>query len=416
MAEIWMDVDAAVTVPVNIAALIDDTDFKTREESVTYDQAGLDLVWNFVTTTDVITQTAVTPTDTAGVYDWTNVGNAMYKIEIPASGGGTINNDTEGFGYFTGFATGILPWRSPIVGFRAAALNNAFINGGDELDVNVTKVNNTSQTANDNGADINTILSRIIGTLASGTHNPQTGDSYAIINHASYGNSKLVRATTPANTLDIEAGGGAGIDWGNIANKTTVNDLTQTDIQLCDTTTTNTDMVTEPPTAVQNRQEMDNNSTQLTAIVGDTNELQGDWVNGGRLDLLLDAVKAVTDVLPDNGALTAIGTDTARLTAVRAAVLTDWINGGRLDLILDAIKTVTDGLNNFDPTTVQTESYATDGATASVAQLLYMILSIVSEFAISGTTITSKKLDGSTTAMTHTVDSDTSPTSRTRAT
>ena len=62
-----------------------------------------------------------------------------------------------------------------------------------------------------------------------------------------------------------------------------------------------------------------------------------DWINGGRLDLLLDAIKAVTDLLPDAGALTAIGTDTARLTAVRAAVLTDWINGGRLDLILDII-------------------------------------------------------------------------------
>ena len=49
------------------------------------------------------------------------------------------------------------------------------------------------------------------------------------------------------------------------------------------------------------------------------------------------AIKAVTDVLPDSGALTTIGTDTARLTAVRAAVLTDWIDAGRLDAILDLI-------------------------------------------------------------------------------
>lgn len=46
-------------------------------------------------------------------------------------------------------------------------------------------------------------------------------------------------------------------------------------VELVDTTTINTDMVTEPPTAVQNRQEMDSNSTQLGLIVADTNEMQG---------------------------------------------------------------------------------------------------------------------------------------------
>jgi hypothetical protein len=57
------------------------------------------------------------------------------------------------------------------------------------------------------------------------------------------------------------------------------------------------------------------------------------------VDTVVDGIKAVTDVIPDAGALTTIGTDTARLTAARAAVLTDWIDGGRLDLLLDAIPT-----------------------------------------------------------------------------
>lgn len=47
-----------------------------------------------------------------------------------------------------------------------------------------------------------------------------------------------------------------------------------------------------------------NLDTQLTAIVGDTNELQTDWVNGGRLDLLVDAIKAKTDALPASPAAT----------------------------------------------------------------------------------------------------------------
>lgn len=150
MPDIWMDVDAALAeVPVNIYPLTDDTDFKTREESVTFNQAGLDLVWNFTTTAGAFTQTAVTPTDTAGDYDWVNQGNGYYTIEIPASGGASINNDTEGFGFFSGFATGILPWRGPVVGFRAAALNDALIDGGDVLDVNLTEIGGVAQSAVD---------------------------------------------------------------------------------------------------------------------------------------------------------------------------------------------------------------------------------------------------------------------------
>jgi hypothetical protein len=46
--------------------------------------------------------------------------------------------------------------------------------------------------------------------------------------------------TTEGNTLDVTSTGAGGIDWGNIENKTTANDLSGTDIQLCDTITTYT--------------------------------------------------------------------------------------------------------------------------------------------------------------------------------
>ena len=63
-----------------------------------------------------------------------------------------------------------------------------------------------------------------------------------------------------------------------------------------------------------------------------------------------------------------------------------------------------------------TEAYAADGAAATPEQMLYMIWASVSEFAIAGTTITAKKLDGITTSMTFTLNDGTNPTSRTRAT
>ena len=144
MADMYFDVDAALSeVPVNLMPLLDDTDFKTRETAVAYNAAGMDLVWNFVTSAGAFTQTAVTPT-TGGNYDWTHQGDGMYTIEIPASGGASINNDTEGYGWFTGVATGVLPWRGPVIGFRAAALNDALLDGGDLLDVSVTQWSGTA--------------------------------------------------------------------------------------------------------------------------------------------------------------------------------------------------------------------------------------------------------------------------------
>ena len=136
-----------------------------------------------------------------------------------------------------------------------------------------------------------------------------------------------------------------------------------------------------------------------TDIETDTNELQADWVNGGRLDLILDIIAA--DVVNLDGAAMR-GTDSAALasvctearlaelaaanlpadtdtllsrlsaarallldeiTAARMGALTDWINGGRLDLILDIIAadTTTDipaliaALNNLSAAQVNAE-------------------------------------------------------------
>ena len=207
---IFIDVDTAVVLPVNACPLIDDTDFKTRETAVAYNAAGMDLVWNFVTSSGVTTQTAVTPT-TAGVYDWTHVGDAMYTLEIPASGGASINNDTEGYGYFSGVCTGVLPWRSETYCFRAAGLNNALCD-----------------------------------------------DAYSTTRG-------LAGTALPAAAADA-AGGLAISDAGGL-------DL---DAKLA-----NTNEVT---------------TARMGALT--------DWINGGRLDLLLDAIKAVTDALPNAGALT----------------------------------------------------------------------------------------------------------------
>jgi hypothetical protein len=274
-----MDVDAALSeVPVNILPLIDDTDFKTIEDAIAYNQAGMDLTWNFVTTAGAFTSTAVTPT-TAGDYDWNEhtADDGMYTLEIPASGGASINNDTEGFGWFTGVCTGVLPWRGPVIGFRAAGINNALVDSAWSATRGLTGTAVPDAAAN-----------------AAGGLPVSAGGSLAL-------DTKL------ANTNEVTAARmGALTDW---------IDGGRLDVLL--------DAI--PTTAMRGT---DNASTHDAAAV-----LAAIQAAGTHLTL----IKAVTDVIPDAGALTTIAADAARLTAARAAVLTDWIDAGRLDTILDTI-------------------------------------------------------------------------------
>ncbi len=79
-----------------------------------------------------------------------------------------------------------------------------------------------------------------------------------------------------------------------------------------------------PPSAAAIRAEIDSNSTQLAAIVADTNEIQAELADGGRTDLLIDAIKAKTDNIP--GSPAAVG-DIPTAGAVADAVLDEATSG-----------------------------------------------------------------------------------------
>lgn len=81
-------------------------------------------------------------------------------------------------------------------------------------------------------------------------------------------------------------------------------------------------------------------------------------------------------------------------------------------LAADAVTEIVSGVL----TTAMTEAYAADGVAPTLAQALFAIQQFLQEKAISGTTLTVNKLDGTTAAMTFTLDSATAPTSVTRAT
>jgi hypothetical protein len=67
-------------------------------------------------------------------------------------------------------------------------------------------------------------------------------------------------------------------------------------------------------------------------------------------------------------------------------------------------------------TTQMTESYAADGTAPTLAQATFLTMQSIGEVAVVSTTLTVKKLDGSTTAATYTLNDGTNPTSRTRTT
>jgi len=130
---------------------------------------------------------------------------------------------------------------------------------------------------------------------------------------------------TNENQTDQADGGRLDLIW----------DATLTDTAAWDTTSEARTFLTGSDTTVATQAKQD-------TIIADSNRLDTDWANGGRLDLIIDVIKARTDTLwVDwiNGGRLDIIIDS--ILADSNEVETDWTNGGRLDTIIDSILTDT---------------------------------------------------------------------------
>ena len=90
-------------------------------------------------------------------------------------------------------------------------------------------------------------------------------------------------------------------------------------------------------------------------------------------------------------------------------------NGDNFIILANHVHPISQIVSEF-LTTQMTESYAADGVAPTLAQALMLIQQKLGDFSISGSTLTVKQLDGSTTAATYTLDDPANPTSITRAT
>lgn len=131
MSELKYYINTEIEIPINLVPIVDESDFTTPETALVYNEPGLMLLWNFVSASNVHTVTEVTPAET-GDYEWRNLGNGMYGIVIPASGGATVNNDTAGFGWFSGKCDASLSWRGPTIVFQSTRTSSTVIYTGDE--------------------------------------------------------------------------------------------------------------------------------------------------------------------------------------------------------------------------------------------------------------------------------------------
>lgn len=138
------------------------------------------------------------------------------------------------------------------------------------------------------------------------------------------------------------------------------------------------------------------------AQVGDILDLLGSASNG---TIAQDIADISTSILAIDG----------RIPAALVGGRMDSSVGAMANSVLTAAALASDAVQEIWNSTL-TEGYAAAGGSVTGAQAIHMLISMFGEFSISSTTITTKKLDRSTTAMTFTLDSATTPTSRTRAT
>ena len=131
--------------------------------------------------------------------DWTNDGRLDAILDEILADVTGINGDA-----MRGTNSALLAASAPAnFGDLAITVTNGYVTVGT----------NNDKTGYSLAADQSAVTIGTVTTLAG--HTPQTGDSYPVVTDGSYGLDQLVRSTTPANTLDVNATGEAGIDLDN---------------------------------------------------------------------------------------------------------------------------------------------------------------------------------------------------------
>jgi hypothetical protein len=288
----------------------------------------------------------------------------------------------------------------------------------NQIDANSLAIGNNVITASALATDaVNEIVDQVWDELLSGhTTGGSTGAGLTSASSAGDPWSTVIPASYGAGTAGKILGDNVNATISSRASQTsldTLDDLVDTEVGAIKT---KTDQLVF---TVANQ--VDSNSLSVSA----TGIRTAVGMNSANLDSQISGLATPTNITAATGIVLSGVTHTgARIPNV---TLTDTTtNSTNAPTSGDLTQTMKNSVTAIVPTAAEnfaavlttaiTESYAADNVAPTLAQAIMLIQQSLHEFAISSTTRTVKKLDGSTTAATFTLDSATAPTSTTRAT
>lgn len=222
--------------------------------------------------------------------------------------------------------------------------------------------------------------------------------------------------TVAGRTLDISAGGEAGVDWANVGSPTTSVNLSGTTTNLVNTVTTYTGNTVQTGDAYARIGAAGVGLTAVGLTGTQTFNNTGTWT--GNIVGTLSTLTTYTGNTPQTGdSYARIGAAGAGLTALgdtRVANLDATVSSR---LAISGYTAPPTAAQNATAvfTTALTESYAALHAAPTLAQINFEMRSLLAEKSVALTSLTAKKIDGSSTAGVYTLNDATSPTAITRA-
>ena len=295
----WLKQSTATDV--ELGPFVDDTDGKTAETGLTISQADCQLIKNGGAAAQKNDATSAT-----------HLAGGHYKVPL-----NTTDTNTLGRLRLYVNESGALPvWRDFMV--LPANTYDSLVGGSDYLDVSAVQIAGSAVSTTTAQIGVNVVQISEDATAANNAESFFDGTGYA-------GTNNVIPTVTTATNVTTVNGLAAGV----ITAAAIATNAIDADALAADAVT---EIQSGLATAAALTTIDDFLDTEIAAILADTNELQTDWVNGGRLDLLIDAIKAKTDNLPTDPA------DDSDIDTQLAAI------AGYLDTEIAAIKAKTDNL------------------------------------------------------------------------